>query len=81
MLTQGSRFSFRVARRSAGLLSSFCRATGPQLKFSRESVMFLESLREALGSSRVVMGTSGNLMLPLGSQASFQVVRGTLGFL
>ena len=43
-------------------------------------VVFLEMQQEALGPSRVVTGTSGNLsFLPQGSQASFHVVMGHLG--
>ena len=43
-------------------------------------VVFLEMQQEALGPSRVVTGTSGNLsFLPQGSQASFHVVMGQLG--
>ena len=47
-------------------------------------MVFLKLQREVLGSSRVVMGDSGNLreplLLPRGSQASIHVVRGTSGF-
>ena len=43
-------------------------------------MVFLEMQQEALGPSRVVTGTSGNLsFLPQGSQASFHVVMGHLG--
>ena len=45
-------------------------------------LVFLELQWEAWGSSLVVMGDlRERLMLPQGSKASFQVARGTSGFL
>ena len=60
MLPQGSHVSFRVVRESTGLLSSHCREWGLISQGGWKLVVFLQLGREALGSSRVPMRTSGN---------------------
>jgi len=63
------------------LFLSHCRGIGPLLVFKGSIVIFLELWQEARGSSQIVTGTSGKLVLPQGSQTSFHVVRVNLGFL
>ena len=81
-MPQGSQVSFPIARRSRGWLSSHCRGLGPHLAFRGRSGEV----------SQVVVGSCGFLssfdivcwgpgMLPQASQASFQVLRATSGFL
>ena len=60
VLPQGSHVSFRVVRESTGLLSSHCREWGLISQGGWKLVVFLQLGREALGSSRVPMRTSGN---------------------
>ena len=80
-LSKGSQAICQVVRGIMVLLLSHCRGIGPLLMFKGSIVIFLELWREARGSSQIVTGTSGKLVLPQGSQASFHVVRGNLGFL
>ena len=79
-LPLGIQVTFQVVRGSTGLLLSHCKGIGPHLALRGSLMVFLEFQQEVLGSSRVAMGTSGNLSYQE-SQASFQVSRGTSGFL
>ena len=80
MLPQGSQVSFPVVRGSAELLSSHCRGIRPQLALMGESRGFS---RVAAGSFGFFSSKDVNvrelLMLPQGSQVSFQDARDTSG--
>ena len=68
-----------------GLLLSHFRGIRPHLSLRGECRGVFPVVAGSLGPSRNSMGTSGNLweplVLPQGSNAFFQVARGTLGFL
>ena len=81
-LHKGSQASFRISRRNSRLLSGHCRGKGPHLALRGVSLRFS---RVAVGSLEFLLSDGGHLREPrvfsLGSQASFQVLRGILGFL
>ena len=79
-LPKGSQAICQVVRGIMVLFLSHCRGIGPLLVFKGSIVIFLELWQEARGSSQIVTGTSGKLVLPQGSQTSFHVVMGSLMF-
>ena len=84
-LPKGSQASFRVVRGNLGLLSSRCRGLGPHLTLRGETRGFSHMVFLVAGSSGFLSSCEGDvkepLMLPQGSQPSFQVARENLGFL
>ena len=82
VLPQGSQVSFGVLRVRAGLLSSYCRRIRPHLALRGES----HGVSRVLAGSFVLLSSCDGdcrepLVLPQGSQASFQVASGTSGIL
>ena len=76
------RVPFRVSRGNVGLLSRCCSGKGPHLAFRGESLGFPQGLAGSLGFlSSCDVDLRVPLVLPQGSQVSFRVETGTLGFL
>ena len=77
-----SQAPFWVVRGNSGLLSSRCRGIGPHPTLRDEFGGFSQF---GTGSSGFISSCDGDLkeplVLPQGSQTSFQVARGNLGFL
>lgn len=80
VLPQGSKVSLCVARGNAGLLSSYCRRTGPHFELMGE---FRNVSLVAAGRFELLSSCDGDfsepLMLPQEIQASFHVARGIQG--
>ena len=81
VLPQGSQVSIRVARASSGVLCSHGRGIRPQFAWKGQS----QGVSQVAVGSLIPSSCHGDLreplMLSLGSQESFQVVRGFSGFL
>ena len=80
VLPQGSQVSFQVARVSTGVLWSHGRGIRPQFAWKWESKGVSEFWQEVWVPSSFHGDLREPLMLSLGSQESFQVVRGLSGF-
>ena len=77
LLPQGSQVSFHVARGSTGLLLNHCRGIGPHLTMRGGISWCLLSCGRKLCVFSICDSVSKEpLMLPKGSQASFQVAIG-----
>ena len=81
MLPQGSQVSIRVASESAGVLWIHSRGIMPQFPWKGESQGVSLVAAGSVGSLLCHGDLRDPLMLFLGSQESFQVVRGLSGFL
>ena len=81
VLPQGSQVSFRVARVSTGVLWSHGRGIRPQFAWKWESKGVSEFRQEVWVPSSFHGDLREPLMLSLGSQESFRVVRGLSGIL
>ena len=78
---KGCRVPVRVSRGNVGLLSRCCSGKGPHLAFRGESLGFPQGLVGSLGFlSSCDVDLRVPLVLPQGSQVSFRVVMGTMGF-
>ena len=81
VLPQGSQVSIRVARASARVLWSHGRGIRTQFAWKGESQGVSRVAQEVWVTSRCHGDLREPLMLSLGSQESFRVVRGLSGFL